>query len=285
MASFGKSFTPTYHHHSYPAIDPSRPELSAKGKVVLITGGGQGIGKATAHAFAQANAHAIIITGRTQKTLLETKAELEKINADTKVHTFVGDVTDADAVRSIFDSIKQEFGSLDVLVSNAGYLPESAPFSKQDPDEFWKAFEINTKGAFNILLAFRSVASPNATLINVSTAAAHIAFPGSQGYSSSKTAALSLFEFFQTENNSLRVISVHPGVILSAMSIKAGFPPQDDETLAAHFQVWLAGPDADFLKGKMVWANWDVEELKVKKDEILNGHLLEMSLRGWERNY
>jgi NAD(P)-dependent dehydrogenase (short-subunit alcohol dehydrogenase family) len=228
MASFGKSFTPTYHHHSYPAIDPSRPELSAKGKVVLITGGGQGIGKATARAFAQANAHAIIITGRTQKTLFETKAELEKINIDTKVHTFVGDVTNADAVRAIFDSIKQEFGNVDVLVSNAGYLPESAPFSKQDPDEFWKAFEINTKGAFNVVRAFLSVASPNATLINVSTAAAHIGLPGGQGYSSSKTAALSLFEFFQNENDSLRVISVHPGVILSAMSIKAGFPPQDD---------------------------------------------------------
>jgi hypothetical protein len=55
--------------------------------------------------------------------------------------------------------------------------------------------------------------------------------------------------------------------------------------LPAHFQVWLAGPDADFLKGKMVWANWDVEELKAKKDEIVKGHLLEMSLKGWERNY
>src|ERR1700733_12870011 len=108
MASFGKWFTPTYHHHSYPAIDPSRPELSAKGKGVLITGGGQGIGKATARAFAQADAYAIIITGRTQKTLLETKAELEQINPLTIIRAFVGDVTDADAVRTIFESIKQE---------------------------------------------------------------------------------------------------------------------------------------------------------------------------------
>src|ERR1700733_6695160 len=106
MASFGKWFTPTYHHHSYPAIDPSRPELSAKGKVVLITGGGQGIGKATARAFAQANAYAVIITGRTQKTLLQTKSELEKINPVAKIRVFVGDVVNSDAVRTIFDSIK-----------------------------------------------------------------------------------------------------------------------------------------------------------------------------------
>jgi NAD(P)-dependent dehydrogenase (short-subunit alcohol dehydrogenase family) len=169
MARLAKSFTPTYHHHSYPAIDPSRPELSAKGKVVVITGGGQGIGRATALAFAQADAYAIIITGRTQKTLLETKAELEQINPVTKVRTFVGNVTDADAIRTIFESIKQEFGHVDVLVSNAGYLPNRAPISKQDPDDFWKAFEINTKGAFIVVREFLGIASPNATLINVST--------------------------------------------------------------------------------------------------------------------
>ena len=228
MAALGKSFTPTYHHRSYPAIDPSRPELSAKGKVVVITGGGQGIGKATARAFTQANASAIIITGRTQQTLLETKMELEKLNPGTKVCTFVGDVTDEAAVRTIFDSIKQDFGHVDVFVSNAGYLPEPTPISKQDSDDFWKAFEINTKGAFNVVRAFLSVASPHATLINVSTAAAHMAFPGQQGYSSSKAAALSLFEYVQNENDALRVVSVHPGVILTAMSVKSGYPPQDD---------------------------------------------------------
>jgi NAD(P)-dependent dehydrogenase (short-subunit alcohol dehydrogenase family) len=228
MATVGKSFTPTYHHNTYPAIDPSRPELSAKGKVVLITGGGQGIGKATARAFAQANAYAIIITGRTQQTLLETKAELKHINPNTKVLTFVGDVADANAVRTIFDSMKEEFGRVDVLVSNAGYLPEPAQISKEDVDEFWKGFEINTKGAFIVVRAFLGVASPNATVINVSSAAAHIAFPGIQGYSSSKVAALSLFEFVQNENTALRVVSIQPGAILSAMNIKSGFPAEDD---------------------------------------------------------
>jgi NAD(P)-dependent dehydrogenase (short-subunit alcohol dehydrogenase family) len=228
MASLAKSFTPTYHQTPYAAIDPSRPELSAKEKVVVITGGGQGIGKATARAFARAKAHAIIITGRTQHTLLETQSVLEQISPDTKVRTFVGDVTDANAVRTIFDSIKEEFGRVDVLVSNAGYLPEPAPISKQDLDDFWKGFEINTKGAFIVVQAFLGVASPNATLINVSTGLAHFVSPSSQGYSTSKTATLSLFEFVQNQNDSLRVVSIHPGVILTDMSIKSGFPAQDD---------------------------------------------------------
>jgi NAD(P)-dependent dehydrogenase (short-subunit alcohol dehydrogenase family) len=228
METLGKSFTPTYHRRSYAAIDPSRPELSAKGKVVLITGGGQGIGKVTARAFAQANAYAIIITGRTQQTLLETKAELEQINSITTVHTYVGDVADTNAVRTIFDSIRQVFGRVDVLISNAGYFPDLAPISKQDPDDFWKAFEINTKGAFNIVQAFLSVASPNATLINVSTAAVHVALPGFHGYSASKVAALSLFEFVQNENDAIRVVNVQPGLILTDMCIKSQLVAEDD---------------------------------------------------------
>lgn len=45
--------------------------------------------------------------------------------------------------------------------------------------------------------------------------------------------------------------------------------------------VWLASPEARFLKGKFVWANWDVEELAKRKDEIENGTLLNFGLVGW----
>jgi hypothetical protein len=45
--------------------------------------------------------------------------------------------------------------------------------------------------------------------------------------------------------------------------------------------VWLASPEAEFLRGRYVWANWDIEELKAKKDVILNENLLMMGLRGW----
>jgi hypothetical protein len=45
--------------------------------------------------------------------------------------------------------------------------------------------------------------------------------------------------------------------------------------------VWLASPEAEFLKGRYVWANWDIHELKAKKDIILKENLLVMGLRGW----
>jgi hypothetical protein len=45
--------------------------------------------------------------------------------------------------------------------------------------------------------------------------------------------------------------------------------------------VWLASPEAEFLKGKFVWSNWDVDELKAKREEIANGQNLSMGLSGW----
>ena len=50
--------------------------------------------------------------------------------------------------------------------------------------------------------------------------------------------------------------------------------------LPGHFIVWLASKEAEFLKGKFVWANWDVEELMARKDEIENSMLFRLSLNG-----
>ncbi len=52
-------------------------------------------------------------------------------------------------------------------------------------------------------------------------------------------------------------------------------------SLAGAFMVWLASPEADFVKGKFLWANWDVEELKARKEEIQGSSLLTMTLDGW----
>jgi shikimate 5-dehydrogenase len=70
-------YTKIFHNFSYPAIEPSRPELSTAGKVVFITGGGSGIGPRIAHAFAKSGAAKIIIMGRTESSLLSTKNEVE----------------------------------------------------------------------------------------------------------------------------------------------------------------------------------------------------------------
>src|SRR6266487_856252 len=91
------SLTQKWHTSLSVSISTSRPELSAKGKVVAITGGGTGIGASIARAFAEAGASAIAIIGRTEKTLLSTKASIEASVHGSTVFPVKGDIVNNDS--------------------------------------------------------------------------------------------------------------------------------------------------------------------------------------------
>jgi NAD(P)-dependent dehydrogenase (short-subunit alcohol dehydrogenase family) len=126
-----------WHVDTYDAINPTRPELSQAGKVIVITGAGQGIGRETVDAYAQAGATTFHILGRTQRTLEETKNIIEKKYHSVQVTVHVADISDKNAVEKAAKSI----GTWDVLAANAGYLPEPALIT-ENPEDWWKAFEV-----------------------------------------------------------------------------------------------------------------------------------------------
>ena len=215
------TFTKIWHNTTYPSIDPSNPTLSAKGKVIVITGGGSGIGKSIAKSFAKANASSIVILGRTEKSLASTKSEIEATHEIVNVSTYVADVSDAEAIDEAFASIKSQFGAVDVFINNAGYLPELKPVAEASFDEWWKGFKVNVEGSFNATKAFLGVASSDAVIINVTTGMVHIgAVPGYSSYVPSKLASAKFFENVQAENPGIRVVNVSPGVILTEMGLK-----------------------------------------------------------------
>ncbi|KAI9802500.1 MAG: hypothetical protein M1825_002885 [Sarcosagium campestre] len=280
------SFTTTWHNDTYDAINPAKPSLSASGKTVVITGGGAGIGSATARSFARAGATKIAILGRREKILLETKASIEKEFQGVKVHTAVADVADKPAVDKAFASVESTFGKVHVFVNNAGYLADAETIRDVNLDEWLKTFEVNVKGSIVVTQAFLRSAASNATLINITTGGAHLAagIPKMGVYIASKSATLKLFATVQAEEPDISVINVHPGVIETDMGNKgksqgAKFPI-DDIQLPADFIVWSASPEAAFLKGKDLWANWDVEELKARAQEIQDSSLLTVGLHG-----
>ncbi len=75
-------------------------------------------------------------------------------------------------------------------------------------------------------------------------------------------------------------MSVHPGGVETDMYEKTGFPKGNftDPAVAANFILWSTSPEADFLAGRFAWANWDLDELKAKKKEILKKDLLKYTL-------
>ncbi|KAH6954113.1 hypothetical protein HG530_015867 [Fusarium avenaceum] len=267
-----RSFTNKVHHNPYPFISPDRSELSAAGKHVLVTGGGSGIGKAISTAFAQAGAASISIIGRRLGHLVAARDEIVKIAAarghKPKVLIAQADLSDWEETSRAFSLFADQVGNLDIFVANAGTLPPMKPVTELNADDIIGGFKINVAGTLHTLRAAKIVASNDPVFINISSMMycfPHYG-PKMSAYSASKAAALTLAEFFAEENPDIHLVNLHPGVVVTDLN-RFG---QDSPELAGHFCVWLASPEARFLKNKFISVNWDAEELLQRAKEVLD---------------
>ncbi|EPE08097.1 short chain dehydrogenase reductase family [Ophiostoma piceae UAMH 11346] len=277
------SFTKTWHSEPYPAIAPTRPELSAAGRNVVVTGGGTGIGKAVAIAFAQAGAASVAIIGRRIDRLQAAAAEISIAGGGqgTRVLFETADIAQRATLDSALGSITDQVGKIDIFVSNAGVLPARGSVRGYDLDEFRRGFETNVVGSINAVQAFLPLAAQHAKLFCISSCIGHIAqLEGQFAYAVSKAAATKLFDYVAAENPDLHVVNVQPGIVDTEINADTEYDGLDKPELPGSFLVWLASPEAKFLRGKFVWANWDVEELISRADEIESSWLLRVILEG-----
>lgn len=142
------SFTKTWHNASYASIDPTNTSLSAKGKKIIVTGGGSGIGVEIVQSFAKANSTAIAILGRTESTLKATKDVVEAQFAHTTVLPIVTDIADEDSVRTAASRIKADFVEWDVLVCNAACSPTITTLANSKTEDWFRDFEVSVHALF-----------------------------------------------------------------------------------------------------------------------------------------
>ncbi|PNP77067.1 hypothetical protein FNYG_09680 [Fusarium nygamai] len=268
----------------YSSIDPTRPELSAAGKFVAITGGGTGIGRSIAIAFAQAGASTIAILGRRLDRLETAAAEIAKASGGKPNVIFEAvDISQRSKLdAAVTNLVKKADGvKIDILISNAGVSPDVGAVVGFDEAEFRRGIELNVIGAFNTLQSFGPFLTSNAYIFNTSTGMVHLR-PIAQGwaYTAVKAAVFKMFEYLQDDNPEWHVVQIQPGVIRTELNERFDIVGQDDPALAAQFYVWLASPEAEFLKGKFVWVNWDVDELKARANEIKSSLLFKVILNG-----
>ncbi|KAH7383062.1 hypothetical protein BKA64DRAFT_683799 [Cadophora sp. MPI-SDFR-AT-0126] len=282
------SFTKTWHNDPYPEINPNRKELSANGKFIVVTGGATGIGKAIAVAFSQAGAQTIAIIGRRIDKLESAATEITKAATakNVKVLFESADISKRASVDAAVVSITKKAGSsnvkVDIFVHSAAVCPDQGPVIGYDESQFRYGLELNVIGSFNAVQAFAPMFASNAHIYNISTGMAHIApiWIKDWAYAAGKAAVVKMFDYLQAQQPELHVVQIQPGVVSTEINARFGVVGQDPPELCGHFAVWLASPEAAFLKSKFVWANWDVEELKARSEEIKNSTLLRVALNG-----
>ena len=142
-------------------------------------------------------------------------------------------MTDHTQVDASFNTVVKEFGAIDILISNAGYVTAVGPISDVAPEDVWTAFEVHARGNFNVARVFGRTASQNgAVAIHTSSIAAVLpAFPGASAYTASKLAANKIWDYFAVENPGIRVVSFQPGTVHTAMADKIGIQGEDDGKL------------------------------------------------------
>ena len=285
------------HHTQYPAIDPKTAlQGSAAGKVIFITGASQGIGQATAVAFAQAGAAAIYLTARSEKALQETKSQVSEANPETPCEYRVCDVTDESQVKAPVNDCAAKFGGIDVVDSNVGYLEEWKKIGESDAADWWKTWEVNLKGTYLVIRysiphlihsakKHSASGSTGGHLLLISSIGAQFVSPTASSYQTSKHAVNRLCEFVDADHGAdgVKCFAIHPGGVPTVLA--KNMPREfhsflvDEPDLAAGFAVWISSGKADWARGRYLSSNWDVDELMQLKDQIIRDDLLVNRLR------
>lgn len=214
--------TKIYHHKVQPSTLPSRAELSAKGKSVIVTGGGTGIGGETARYFAEAGASRIALLGRREQPLLDNKAFIENKFPGVEVITVSTDITKKSDVDAAFSQFAGS-GKINVLVHGAAVIGPREGVADVDGEKYLEAIQGNISGALWVAQAFLRHATPDAVAIIINSWAAHWSVKDVfSSYCVAKLAVYRLWDTITYSNPNLSVFHTQPGVVLTEMNLRAG---------------------------------------------------------------
>ena len=190
------------------------------GKVVIITGGSSGLGKALAEVFGSRGSK-ILITGRNKEELFKAVDELSK--KGITVTGFQADVSKEEDNRLMAKEAIAKYGTIDILINNAG-ISMRALFDEVDLDVVKKVMDINFYGVlYATKYCLPEIKKNNGSVIGISSIAGYRGLPGRTGYSASKFALNGFLEVLRTEllKTGVHVLTACPGFTASNIRIKS----------------------------------------------------------------
>lgn len=239
--------------------------MELEGQVAVVTGGGQGIGKAIALRFAREGAD-IAIVDINQDTATATAEAIRKLGHRTLVE--IADVSDPEHVTTAVGAVVREFGKIDVLVNNAG-VEKRAPFLEITPDDWQRQLDVNLSGTFYCTQACaRDMAARRyGRVLNLSSVAGLIGPIDLAAYGASKAGIVGLTRAAALDlaDQGITVNAIAPGPIetelmLGAWSADALRERPQHGAIArfgtveeiAHAALFLASPESGFITGVTV---------------------------------
>lgn len=237
------------------------PSEKYKGKVVLVTGGTKGIGLGIAKGFLSAGANVVVCGRQAVESVPQVTVEGEVKQA----HFIQADVKDIDSTANMFSAIVQKYGTLDVLINNAGGSP-FALADKASPRFHEAILKLNLIAPLNVAQQANQIMQENnaGCIIFISSISAMRASPGTAAYGAAKAGVLSLVKSLAVEwAPKVRIAAVSPGLVktenshlhygddegIAAVSatIPAGRMAEPEDI--ANACVFLASPEASYTSG------------------------------------
>jgi 3-oxoacyl-[acyl-carrier protein] reductase len=240
------------------------------GKVAVVTGASKGIGAGIAKGLSAAGASVVV-------NYASSREGADRVVADIAAHggkaiAVQGDVSKAEDVKRLFEETRKAFGTLDVLVNNAGVY-DFKPLEEVTEDEFHREFNVNVFGPIIATkTALRHFGPAGGSVINISSVASETPVPNSVVYSATKSAVDSITRVLAKElgSRNIRVNTIAPGGVETEGTHSAGvigsdfqrqmiavtplgrFGQPDD---IAQVAVFLASDDARWLTGERIAAS------------------------------
>ncbi|MFJ4629520.1 SDR family oxidoreductase [Streptomyces sp. NPDC088847] len=230
LASWITEFVAT-HEGGRPAATPATGKYAERfgGQLVLVTGAGSGIGRATAFAFAESGAR-VVAVDRDAESAART-AELARLIGAPEAWAETVDVSDEQAMEKLAEKVAAEYGVVDVLVNNAG-IGLSGSFFDTTPEDWKKVLDVNLWGVIHGCRLFGKQMAERGQgghIVNTASAAAFQPSKALPAYSTSKAAVLMLSECLRAElsGQGIGVSAICPGLVNTNITSTAHFAGVD----------------------------------------------------------